>query len=123
MYITVTTGPDIARPGLPHRFGWESLGACINPLSADASSLSSMSTSTQRDNQNRSADTPRLFEHQLDPALFTSDRLDDLCREADRRGSLKVQFADPGRQRYGNDPVYTRPSYPIMEDAMRRLIE
>ena len=36
----------------------------------------------------RSADVPGLFEHHLDPALFTSDRLDDLCREADRRGTL-----------------------------------
>lgn len=68
-------------------------------------------------------DTPALFEHELDPELFTSDRLDDLCREADRRGSLKVQFADPGRQRYGNDPIYARPSYPILEDVMRRPIQ
>jgi hypothetical protein len=68
-------------------------------------------------------DTPALFEHRLDPALFTSDRLDALCREADRRGTLKVQFADPGRQRYGNDPIYTRPSYPILEDALRRPIQ
>jgi hypothetical protein len=67
--------------------------------------------------------TPSLFEHSLDPELFTSDRLDELCREADRRGSLKVQFADPGRQRYGNDPIYTRPSYPILEDTMRRPIQ
>ena len=70
-----------------------------------------------------SADTPGLFEHRLDPALFTGDRLDALCQEADRRGTLKVQFADPGRQRYGNDPIYARPSYPILEDAMRRPIQ
>ena len=70
-----------------------------------------------------SADTPMLFEHQLDASLFTSDRLDELCREADRRGSLKVQFTDPGRQRYGNDPIYTRPSYPILEDALHRPIQ
>jgi hypothetical protein len=82
-----------------------------------------MSISQEKVNENRSADAPRLFEHQLDPALFTSDRLDELCREADRHGTLKVQFADPGRQRYGNDPVYTRPSYPILEDAMRRPIQ
>jgi hypothetical protein len=68
-------------------------------------------------------DVPRLFEHQLDKDLFTSDRLDWLCREADKRGSLKVQFADPGRQRYGNDPVYTSPTYPILGDAMRRPIQ
>lgn len=68
-------------------------------------------------------DIPSLFEHNLDPALFTSDRLDELCKEADRRGSLKVQFADPGRQRYGNEPIYTRPSYPILEDAKRRPIQ
>lgn len=70
-----------------------------------------------------SPDTPALFEHALDPALFTGDRLDALCREADRLGSLKVQFADPGRQRYGNDPIYTRPSYPILEDVLRRPIQ
>jgi hypothetical protein len=70
-----------------------------------------------------SADTPALFEHRLDPELFTSERLDALCREADKRGSLKVQFADPGKQRYGNDPIYARPSYPIVEDTMRRPIQ
>ena len=47
---------------------------------------------------------PACSSTQLDPALFTSDRLDELCREAAARGTLKVQFADPGRQRYGNDP-------------------
>ncbi len=46
-----------------------------------------------------------------------------MCREADRRGTLKVQYADPGRQRYGNDPFYTRPSYPIIEDALQRPIQ
>src|SRR5579871_1833957 len=68
-------------------------------------------------------DTPALFEHKLDPALFTSDQLDELCRQAARRGSLKVQFADPGRQRYGNEPIYTHPSFPIVEDAMKRPIQ
>jgi hypothetical protein len=71
----------------------------------------------------RAPDRPGLFEHSLDPALFTSDRLDELCREALRRNTLKVQFADPGRQRYGNDPHYTSPSYPILEDAMARPIQ
>jgi len=66
---------------------------------------------------------PSLFPHQLDPELFTSDRLDDMCREAERRGTLKVQYGDPGRQRYGNDPYYTRPSYPIIEDVLQRPIQ
>src|SRR5262245_66579166 len=70
-----------------------------------------------------SPDIPSLFEHSLDPELFTSDRLDQLCREAEQRGTLKVQFADPGRQRYGNDPIYTRPSYPVLEDVMKRPIQ
>jgi hypothetical protein len=70
-----------------------------------------------------SVDTPRLFEHDLDPALFTSERLDALCRGAAERGTLKVQFTDPGRQRYGNDPIYTRPSYPVLEDAMKRPVQ
>ncbi len=68
-------------------------------------------------------DTPRLFQHSLDPSLFSSDRLDWLSRRAAERGTLKVQFADPGRQRFGNEPIYTRPSYPILEDAMRRPIQ
>ncbi len=70
-----------------------------------------------------SVDIPRLFEHSLDPALFTSDRLDALSRQAADRGALKVQFTDPGRQRYGNDPIYTRPSYPVLEDARRRPVQ
>ena len=71
----------------------------------------------------RSVDSPRLFRHDLDPSLFTSDRLDELCREAARRGTLKVQFADPGRQRYGNDPVYTYPRYPVLQDVLDRPIQ
>jgi hypothetical protein len=70
-----------------------------------------------------SVDTPRLFEHSLDPNLFTSDRLDALCRGAIERGTLKVQFTDPGRQRYGNEPIYTRPSYPVLEDARSRPVQ
>lgn len=71
----------------------------------------------------RPVDTPGLFQHALDPALFTSDRLDEICREAARRGTLKVQFADPGRQRFGNFPHYTKPSYPILQDALRRPVQ
>jgi hypothetical protein len=67
--------------------------------------------------------TPRLFEHDLDPALFESDRLDRLVREAERRGKLGVQWADPGRQRYGNEPVHTSPRYPVLEDAARRPVQ
>ena len=70
-----------------------------------------------------SADIPALFMHTLDPELFTRDRIDDLCKEAARSGTLKVQFADPGRSRYGNDPIYARPSYPVVEDALRRPIQ
>ncbi|HZQ16586.1 MAG TPA: hypothetical protein VFA82_07405 [Gaiellaceae bacterium] len=70
-----------------------------------------------------SVHAPALFEHRLDPELFTSDRLDALCRQAAERGSLKVQFADPGTQRYGNEPIYTRPSYPIVDDALRRPVQ
>jgi hypothetical protein len=66
---------------------------------------------------------PALFEHGLNPELFTSERLDALSRRAAERGSLKVQFADPGRQRYGNEPYYARPSYPILDDARRRPIQ
>jgi hypothetical protein len=67
--------------------------------------------------------TPRLFEHDLDPALFTSERLDDLVRRADARGHLGVQWADPGRQRYGNGPIHTTPHYPVLEDTRRRPVQ
>ena len=69
------------------------------------------------------ATTPRLFEHDLDPALFTSERLDELARAAHARDRLGVQWADPGRQRFGNDPVYTGPRYPIVDDARRRPVQ
>jgi hypothetical protein len=69
------------------------------------------------------AETPRLFDHRLDPSLFAGDRLDWLCREAERRGLLKVQFADPGKQRHGLDPVYTRPRYPLLQDVLERPIQ
>jgi hypothetical protein len=69
------------------------------------------------------AETPRLFDHRLDPSLFADDRLDWLCREAERRGLLKVQFADPGRQRHGLDPIYTRPRYPLRQDVLERPIQ
>jgi hypothetical protein len=71
----------------------------------------------------RPVDTPGLYQHALDPSLFTSERLDELCKEAARRGTLKVQFADPGKQRPGNFPHYTKPSYPIVEDALQRPIQ
>src|SRR4051812_21418462 len=76
------------------------------------------STGTKHD-----ATTPRLFEHGLDPELFTSDRLDELVREAQARDSLGVQWVDPGRQRFGNDPVYTTPRFPVLEDAARRPVQ
>lgn len=66
---------------------------------------------------------PRLFEHDVDPALFTGQRLDELVREAHRRRRLWVQWADPGRQRFGNEPVYTYPRYPVLEDALERPVQ
>lgn len=69
------------------------------------------------------AHEPRLFEHGLDPSLFTSERLDELVREAQARDSLGVQWADPGRQRYGNDPVYTSPRFPVLDDAATRPVQ
>lgn len=67
--------------------------------------------------------TPRLFEHDLDPGLFESDRLDWLVREAERRNKLGVQWADPGRQRHGNEPVHTSTRCPAVEDAARRPVQ
>lgn len=69
------------------------------------------------------ATQPRLFEHDLDPSLFTGDRLDELVRQAQARDSLGVQWADPGRQRFGNDPVYTTPRFPVLDDARRRPVQ
>lgn len=69
------------------------------------------------------AETPRLFEHDLDPGLFTGERLDELVRAAQKRDSLGVQWADPGRQRFGNDPVYTTPRFPVLDDAARRPVQ
>jgi hypothetical protein len=67
--------------------------------------------------------TPRLFDHDLDASLFSGERLDELVRQAHSLGQLKVQFADPGKQRYGNEPVYTYPRYPVLEDALARPIQ
>jgi hypothetical protein len=69
------------------------------------------------------AHTPRLFEHDLDPALFAGERLDELVRAAQKRDELGVQWADPGRQRYGNDPVYTTPRFPVLDDARARPVQ
>jgi len=67
--------------------------------------------------------TPRLFEHDLDPQLFTSERLDRLVRAAAERGMLGVQWADPGRQRFGNEPIHTFPRYPVLQDVRRRPVQ
>ena len=69
------------------------------------------------------ATTPRVFDHDLDPELFTSDRIDWLTREAAKRDRLGVQWADPGRTRFGNDPIHTTPRYPVLEDAKKRPVQ
>jgi hypothetical protein len=69
----------------------------------------------------RAVDKPRVFEHDLDPALFTSDRLDDLVRRAPH---VDVQFTDPGRERPGlNQPIFTQAELPVLEDARARRIQ
>lgn len=84
--------------------------------------------------QPRTGDRPRLFTHDLDAALFTSERLDALVRQAvAQRGrggtlaeshGLDVQLADPGRERPGLDkPVFTEPRYPVLEDVLSRGIQ
>jgi hypothetical protein len=66
-------------------------------------------------------DQPSLYEHDLDPALFTRERLDELVRNAPL---LDVQFADPGRERPGLDkPVFTHAQPPVLEDALARQIQ
>ncbi len=70
---------------------------------------------------NRSAAEPRLFRHDLDPALLGSDRLDELVRRAPL---VDVQLADPGRERPGLDkPVFTEARFPVLEDALSRQIQ
>jgi hypothetical protein len=69
----------------------------------------------------RAVDRPRLFEHDLDPALFTGERLDDLVRRAPH---VDVQLADPGRERPGLDrPVFTERQLPVLEDARTRQVQ
>jgi hypothetical protein len=81
--------------------------------------------------RSRSVAEPRLFEHELDPELFSAERLDELCRIAwrrnethPRRRSLDVQLADPGRERPGlNEPVFTEPRFPVIEDCTSRQVQ
>jgi hypothetical protein len=69
----------------------------------------------------RSVDEPRVYRHDLDPDVLTSDRLDELVRRAPL---LDVQFADPGRERPGLDkPVFTEARFPVLEDVCGRQIQ
>ena len=70
----------------------------------------------------RDATTPRVFGHDLPDDLFTSDALDEICRAAERRGELAVQVPDSSRERLGQRPSYTKPRYPILEDALERPV-
>jgi hypothetical protein len=70
----------------------------------------------------RDATTPRVFGHDLPGDLFTSDALDEICRAAERRGELAVQVPDSSRERLGQRPTYTKPRYPILEDALERPV-
>jgi hypothetical protein len=70
----------------------------------------------------RDATTPRCFVHDLPPELFTSDALDEICRTAERRGQLTVQLPDSSRERLGQRPEYTKPRYPILQDALERPV-
>jgi hypothetical protein len=70
----------------------------------------------------RDATTPRCFEHDLPPELFTSDALDEVCRAAERRGQLTVQLPDSSRERLGQRPEYTKARYPILQDALERPV-
>lgn len=67
-------------------------------------------------------DAPYGFKHQLDPDLFSLDRLDALFRRAPE-GKAAVQFADAGRERSpGEGPTMTTLQAPLAEDvAARRL--
>lgn len=69
----------------------------------------------------RAVGQPRLFEHDLDPELFTSERLDELVSRAPH---VDVQLADPGRERPGLDrPVFTERRLPVFEDARARQVQ
>jgi hypothetical protein len=70
----------------------------------------------------RDAATPRYFAHDLPDELFSSDALDEICRAADQRGQLAVQVPDASRERLGQRPAYTKPRYPILEDALERPV-
>ena len=70
----------------------------------------------------RDATTPRCFDHDLPAEPFSSDALDELCREAAGRGQLAVQVPDPSRERLGQRPEFTKPRYPILQDALERPV-
>src|SRR6185436_15661235 len=67
-------------------------------------------------------DEPRVFPHGLDPALFTPDRIDHLCRTAPP-DTVWVRMADTSRERIGWKPVDTDLRFPVVEDALARDIQ
>jgi hypothetical protein len=71
----------------------------------------------------RSVLVPFLFDHDLDPALFAPDRLDWLCRRAEKLDHVDVQLADPGRERPGNLPHLTHARYPVVDDVLDRALQ
>ena len=67
-------------------------------------------------------DAPFGFKHDLDQALFSLERLDELFRSAPE-GKATVQFADAARERpAGTGPVLTSLEGSIEEDIARRSL-
>jgi len=67
-------------------------------------------------------DAPYSFKHELDPDLFSLDRLDALFRRAPQ-GKAEVQFADDGRERApGSQPTMTALQKPLAEDVLERRL-
>ena len=67
-------------------------------------------------------DQPYSFSHQLDPELFTLDRLDALFRRAPA-GKAQVQLADADRERPpGASPTMTTLEGPLADDVAKRQL-
>ena len=69
-----------------------------------------------------SVDRPRTFSHDLDPALFTPERIDDLCRRAPT-GTVRVQFGDATPERPRLEPIDTDLRVPVVADALDRNVQ
>jgi len=73
-------------------------------------------------NRLRAMDAPYAFKHDLDPELFTLERIEGLIGRAPE-GKAQVQIADEGRERApGFEPTMTTLQAPLAEDVVARRL-